>query len=105
MKWIKGEKVRVIKDEKFKPSLVYPSLIKAVARVKEYGNKKYGSQENWTTYSDDDLYNAMMRHVLEINKDYYKRDNESKQLHLAHIACNTMLLLERYIRGEMKNEK
>lgn len=101
----KLEENREIKASKFKPKIVYPSLIEAVARVKEYGNKKYGSQENWTTYSDDDLYNAMMRHILAINTDCYKVDNESKQLHLAHIACNAMLLIERYKRGNNEKQK
>lgn len=95
----KGKDLRKIKKEKIKPSLVYPSLIEHVARVKQYGNDKYGSQENWTTYDKQEYYDACFRHLLAIREDLFKKDDESGLLHLAHMATNIMFLIEFYERG------
>lgn len=78
------------------PSYVPASLINAVMAVREYGNRKYGSPDNWRKVENavDRYHEALLRHVLAVWDDPGAIDPESGLPHLAHIACNTAFLLE-----------
>ena len=77
---------------KLRLELVPPELMEHMARVLEYGARKYGD-ENWRRglpYSF--FYAAALRHLLA----WYAGDDddeESKLPHLAHAVCNLVFLL------------
>lgn len=79
---------------KYKPHLVTPALIEAVARVREYGVTKYGGENGWKMMSVTDYLDAMLRHADACRNDPTARDEESGVLHIAQVACNCMFLLE-----------
>lgn len=84
------------KHDQGKPrlSLVPPSLIEAVGRVRTYGTEKYGSPDNWKTVEPWRYKDALMRHLCEYLRDPNSVDEESGLPHLEHIACNVAFLLE-----------
>lgn len=75
-------------------SLVPPSLIEAVGRVRTYGTDKYGSPDNWRTVEPWRYKDALMRHLCEYLRDPNSVDDESGLPHLEHLACNVAFLLE-----------
>lgn len=81
--------------------LLPSSAIEAMANVFTQGAEKYGDR-NWERGMDwSRTYASMMRHMLAIgNGQFY--DQESGQLHLAHIMANAAFLIyyhENYIQG------
>jgi hypothetical protein len=89
------------KEKKGKPALtlVYTSFMEAVARVRMFGVKKYGHREDWRTVPKEDYYDAAIRHLqqaktAELEGNGEVIDFESKELHLAHCACDIMFLIE-----------
>jgi len=88
-------KARKLKNKKPKPSLVYYSFIQEIAKVRQFGVEKHGSSEDWRDYSDKDIYDAVLRHIFEAQKDKKVCDNESGLLSLAHAACGIMFLIEK----------
>lgn len=84
------------KHDEGKPrlSLVPPSLIEAVGRVRTYGTDKYGSPDNWKTVRPWRYKDALMRHLCEYLRDPNGVDEESGLPHLEHLACNVAFLLE-----------
>lgn len=79
---------------KYKPHLVTPALIEAVARVREYGVTKYGGEHGWKMMTVTDYLDAMLRHADACRNDPTARDEESGVLHIAQVACNCMFILE-----------
>lgn len=78
---------------KLRPTLVPPSLMIAVARVREYGTWKYGDPENWRKVEAQRYRDAMYRHWLSyLSGEQY--DPESGLSHLDHCACNLAFLIE-----------
>ena len=75
-------------------SLVPTQIIKDIAIIREYGNKKYGDSDNWKTVEKDRYINAMFRHLLAYIEDNKSVDEESGLPHLSHIACNVAFLCE-----------
>lgn len=76
----------------------FPKAMESVAKVSEYGAKKY-DWHNWANVDDgfDRYSDAMMRHLLlESIEDH---DDESGLLHAAHAAWNAMCRLELLLRG------
>lgn len=76
-----------------RPTLVPPSLIKAVAVIRGYGAEKYGSDDNWRKVEPQRYKDALYRHWLaylegEVN------DPESGLPHIWHCACNIAFLIE-----------
>lgn len=76
-----------------RPTLVPPSLIWAVAAIREYGATKYKSDDNWMSVEPQRYRDALYRHWLaylegEVN------DSESGLPHLWHIATNVAFLIE-----------
>lgn len=93
-----------IKADKGKPQcrLVPPEIIRDIARVREYGLKKYGSAESWRSVEVERYQDAMYRHLLAYIENPTGKDEESGLPHLWHIACNVAFLCE--LQKEVQNE-
>ena len=76
-------------------SLVPTQIFYDIARVREYGNKKYGSSDNWKTVEAQRYVDAMFRHLLAFVADPDGRDEESGLPHLWHLECNAAFLSEK----------
>lgn len=85
-----------IKADAGKPrlSLVPTEIIRAIARIREYGNQKYGDSESWRKVDLARYRDAMYRHMLAYIEDPTGVDEESGQPHLWHLACNVAFLCE-----------
>lgn len=79
---------------KLRISLVPTEIIRAIARVREYGVNKYGARELWRDVEQERYRDALLRHTLAWWDDPMSRDAESGLLHLEHMACNMAFLLE-----------
>lgn len=77
-------------------SLVPTQSIYDIARVREYGDKKYGSTDNWKTVEKQRYVDAMYRHFLCFVEDPLSVDEESGLPHLWHLECNAAFLSEMY---------
>ena len=77
-------------------TLVPRKIIWDIAKVRMYGNWKYGSPENWKEVSDERYRNAAFRHFLAYLDDPTGVDEESELPHLWHLACNIAFLCERF---------
>ena len=77
-------------------TLVPRRIIWAIARVREYGCKKYpeGGVDNWRQVEKERYRDAMMRHMLQYLDDPDGVDEESGIKHLHHLACNVAFLCE-----------
>jgi hypothetical protein len=75
-------------------SLVPSEVIRAIAVVREYGNRKYGSPDNWRRVSVERYRDAAYRHLLDYIDDPASVDPESGLPHLWHLACNIAFLCE-----------
>lgn len=96
-----GSTDQSIKSDKGKLqiALVPPQIIRDIAEVREYGQKKYGSSESWREVSVDRYINALLRHTLLFMEDPYGTDEESGIKHYKHMACNLAFLCE-LMKGE-----
>lgn len=84
------------KSDSGKPqlTLVPRSILPAIARVREYGIKKYGDPENWRRVEIQRYRDAAFRHFLAYLDDPQGVDEESGLPHLWHLACNIAFLCE-----------
>lgn len=77
----------------------FPRAIGAISDIGEFGARKY-TRGGWKTVPDGKLRykDAMLRHLL---KEYIEGpyDQDSKLLHLAHLAWNAMAILELELSG------
>ena len=85
-----------IKADRGKPQcrLVPSEIVRCIAKVREYGLKKYGSAESWQSVKIERYQDAMYRHLLSYIENSNGVDEESKLPHLWHIACNVAFLCE-----------
>lgn len=76
--------------------LVPRRLLTAVARIREYGNRKYasGGPDNWKKVEPERWREAAFRHFLAYLDDPLGMDEESGLPHLWHLACNIAFLCE-----------
>lgn len=74
-------------------SLVPTKILEAIARVREYGNRKYKSKGNWKTVEIERYRDAAFRHWAQYIDDPKSRDEESGLPHLWHVACNISFLV------------
>ena len=83
-------------DGKLRLTLVPTELIRAVARIRMYGNAKYpeGGPDNWKQVEPERYRDAMFRHMMEYLDDPDGVDAESGLPHLWHLACNVAFLCE-----------
>ena len=84
---------------KLRPTLVPPSLVLAVAAIREYGCRKYHDPENWRKVEPQRYRDALYRHFLAYLKGE-KNDAESGLPHLWHMGCNIAFLIEMEATGE-----
>ena len=75
-------------------TLVPRQIIRNIAAVREYGNRKYGDPENWRTVEIQRYRDAAFRHWLAYLDDPAGVDEESGLPHLWHLACNIAFLCE-----------
>lgn len=75
-------------------SLVPTEIIKDIARVREYRNKKYGSPDNWKSVEIERYRDAAFRHLIAYIEEPKGVDIESGLPHLWHLACNVAFLCE-----------
>ena len=75
-------------------SLVPSEIIRNIAVIREYGNKKYGDPENWRTVEVERYRDATYRHLLAYIDSPASVDEESGLPHLWHLACNVAFLCE-----------
>lgn len=79
---------------KLQLTLVPTGVIKAIARIRMYGNEKYHDPENWKTVEKERYRDAAYRHFLAYLEDPEGVDKESGLPHLWHLACNIAFLCE-----------
>lgn len=87
---------------KLRLTFVPRKIIRAIAKVRMYGNAKYGDPENWRTVDRERYKDAAYRHFLDYLDDPTGVDAESGLPHLHHLACNVAFLIE---MEEEENEK
>ena len=90
------DNIQTAKADAGKPrlTLVPRKIIFAIARIREYGNKKYGSPDNWKQVEPQRYRDAAFRHFLSYLDDPRGVDEESGLPHLWHLACNIAFLCE-----------
>lgn len=74
-------------------SLVPTEILTAIARIREYGNRKYKSKDNWMTVEIERYRDAAYRHWVSYINDPKSIDKESGHPHLWHVACNIAFLI------------
>lgn len=79
---------------KLRLSLVPVQIIRDIAEVREYGNRKYGDPENWRQVDMRRYVDALLRHMLAFVEDPYGVDSESGIQHYKHMACNMAFICE-----------
>ena len=95
-----------IKADGGKPrvSLVPLQIIRDIARIREFGLKKYGSKESWKSVEPERYRDALFRHCLLYIEDPFGLDEESGLPHLWHLACNVAFLCELQ-KGQYKEKE
>ncbi len=73
-------------------SLVPVDIIRAIARVREYGLEKYKDKESWQSVEPWRYRDAAFRHFLRYIENPKGVDEESELPHLWHLACNIAFL-------------
>ena len=85
---------------KLQITLVPTQIIRDIAEVRMYGNKKYGSADNWKNVSPQRFRDAFFRHWLAYIDDPKSIDAESGLPHLWHAACNMAFLCEMEVHDD-----
>lgn len=75
-------------------TLVPTGIIHAIARVRMFGTKKYGSPDNWKRVEIERYRKAAYRHFLAYIENPKQQDSESGLPHLFHLATNVAFLIE-----------
>ena len=85
---------------KVRLTLVPRKIIFAIARIREYGNKKYGASDNWKQVEMRRYVNALLRHMTAFVEDYHSVDEESGIPHYKHMICNMAFIADMMARGD-----
>ena len=85
---------------KLQLSLVPSQVIRDIAEVREYGNKKYDDFESWRRVELQRYIDAAYRHWLAFVDDPQGVDDESGIKHYKHLAANIAFLCEKLKEGE-----
>ena len=95
--------VSLLKDTNGKPrlTLVPRKIIFAIAKVREFGNRKYLTEDSWKLNSRRAYQDAAYRHFMAYLEDNNSVDEESGLPHLHHLATNIAFLIE----GGFKDEE
>lgn len=76
----------------------------AIAKIREYGNKKYSDSESWRKVEIERYRDAAYRHWLAYLDDPHGVDDESGLPHLWHLACNVAFLCEMEKFNKQEND-
>ena len=79
---------------KLRLTLVPREIIRNIAAVREYGCKKYQTEDNWKQVEPCRYRDAAYRHFLAYLDDPAAVDDESGLPALWHLACNIAFLCE-----------
>ena len=79
---------------KLQLTLVPRQVIREIAKIRMYGNAKYGDPDNWRRVEPERYRDAAFRHFLAYLDDPHGVDAESGLSHLSHLACNIAFLIE-----------
>ena len=84
-----------VKADAGKPrlSLVPPTVIRAIAQIRQYGIDKYHDPNNWKQVESQRYVDALYRHLLAYIEGE-ELDPESGYPHLWHMACNIAFLVD-----------
>jgi hypothetical protein len=93
-KWLDESQLAKADEGKPRLTLVPRQIIFDIAKVREYGNKKYHDPDNWKTVEIERYRDAAFRHFMAYLDDPKGVDAESGLPHLAHLACNIAFLCE-----------
>lgn len=74
-------------------SLVPRGIVECIAKVRDYGNKKYGSLDGWKQMARQDYWEACLRHAEKARNDIDAVDEESGLPHIWHLACDLSFIL------------
>ena len=86
--------------------LVPRQIIKDIAEIRMFGNRKYQDPNNWRRVEIGRYRNALFRHLLAYLDDPEGVDEESGIEHLKHLACNVAFLCElEYERKRQKEDR
>lgn len=93
-KWLDESQLAKADEGKPRLTLVPRQIIFDIAKVREYGNRKYHDPDNWKTVEPERYRDAAFRHFMAYLDDPDGVDAESGISHLAHLACNIAFLCE-----------
>ena len=79
---------------KLRFTLVPRQIIYDIAKIREYGCKKYKDPDNWKKVEPERYRDAMLRHLFAYLDDPQGVDEESGLKHLWHLACNIAFLCD-----------
>ena len=81
---------------KLRLTLVPRQIIRDIAEVREYGNRKYpdGGVDNWKQVEAQRYRDAAFRHFIEYLDNPDGVDKESGIKHRKHLECNLAFLAE-----------
>lgn len=88
---------------KLRISLVPMQIVRDIAEVRMYGDRKYHAPNNWCIIEKERYKDAMMRHFLAFLDDEDSIDEESGIPHYKHAACNLAFICE--MKREDWNER
>lgn len=92
------------KYDKGKPDLTQlrglRDALATVCRVLDYGAKKYG-RENYRMVASERYDKALLRHALAPEE----RDEETGELHVAHVAACALIYLQNRANGKAETPK
>lgn len=83
-------------------TLVPRQILFDIAKIREYGLKKYGKSESWKEVEIQRYRDAAFRHFMAYLDEPQGIDDESGLPHLSHLACNIAFLCEMECK---RNEK
>lgn len=94
---------QTIKQDAGKPQLhlVPPQIIYDIAKVREYGVKKYGSEDSWRQVEFNRYLDAYLRHTMAMMADPFAIDKESGIAHYKLAACNLAFMCEMIASGKV----
>ena len=75
-------------------TLVPRQIIWDIAAVRDFGNRKYHSPDNWKQVEIERYRAAAFRHFLAYLEDPKGKDAESGIEHYKHLACNLAFICE-----------
>ena len=95
------EKDQTIKADAGKPELrlVPWQIVRDIAQIRTYGNRKYHDPDSWRRVELDRYIDALLRHVIAFAEDPAGKDAESGIEHYKHAACNLAFIAE-LMKGE-----